>query len=67
MIEVLRPYIGVAFGAWLTFLGIRWTSYPNRYVGTGVIPATVPRTIRIFGVLTVIIGASNVAINIPKL
>jgi len=57
MIDAIEPWIRVAFGAWLIVLGYRWARHPNRFVGHGVIPITVPRTIRGLGIVAILVGA----------
>ena len=67
MIAAIEPWIRVAFGAWLIVLGYRWARHPNRFVGHGVIPITVPRTIRGLGIVSILVGAMTLASYSSKL
>ena len=49
------------------FVGFRWAARPQDYTHAGLVPATVPRTVRAFGILTFVIGAANLAINLSSL
>jgi len=59
MIDALRPWIGVAVGLMITMLGIQRIRKPMAFVGRGLVPASDPRTVRIFGVAFLIIGGLN--------
>lgn len=67
MIDMIAPWIRCAFGAWLIVLGYRWARHPNRFVGHGVIPITVPRTIRGLGIVAILVGAMTAAPSFSKL
>jgi uncharacterized membrane protein len=67
MNNALRPWIGCAFGIWMLILGARMFRHPERFIGQGVIPLTVPRTVRFLGVVAILVGIANLAIHIPKI
>ena len=67
MIDAIEPWVRCAFGAWLIVLGYRWTRHPNRFVGHGVIPITVLRTIRGLGIVAILVGAMTIASYFSKL
>jgi hypothetical protein len=44
--------------------GFRWFYQPEAFVGVGLIPASDPRTVRIFGVGIFIIGLASTLLNL---
>lgn len=67
MIDALRPLIGTGLGIMLMLNGLRWWWQPHAFVGVGLIPASDPRTVRIFGIGIFIIGLLNAGLNLPQI
>ncbi len=67
MLDLLRPWMGLALGIVLAINGWKMLTKPNAYVGVGIIPASDPRTVKWFGVFGLIAGVLNVGLNLPQL
>lgn len=67
MMEALHPWIGIAAGTALFLGGVRMVSHPDAHIGVGIIPAREPRTVRIFGIASIVIGALNAALSFYSL
>jgi hypothetical protein len=61
---------GAAFAALgmlvLVASGAHMVLRPHTYLGKGSLPATDPRTVRWFGLLTLVLGAVSVALSLIK-
>ena len=67
MLDMLRPWLGLAVGVMLAVNGWKLLTKPNAYVGVGIIPASNPRTVKWFGIVGLIIGIDNASVNLPHL
>lgn len=64
MIETLRPWAGLTVGLLLIWLGARMIRRPQAYAGARLVSASDSRTVRIFGIGFIIVGAASALLNL---
>jgi len=64
MIETVRPWLGVVAGLVLIWNGMRMIARPEPYIETGFVPASDPRTVKMFGTASVLFGLVIALLNL---